>query len=381
MSSSTDTRPARIMLLPGDGVGPEVINEAHKVLRAAAERFGHRFELCQGLIGGCAIDRTADPLPANTLSLCRQCDAVLLGAVGGPQWDDPLAAVRPEQGLLRIRSELGLFANLRPVRVYPALANNVPLKPEIVANVDLVVVRELTGGLYFGKRGREPVEGGEHAYDTMSYTTPEIERIARMAAMLARSRGGKLTSVDKANVLESSRLWRATVTRVIADEFPDVELEHVLVDSAAMHLIQRPRRFDVIVTENMFGDILTDEASVLAGSMGLLPSASLGDGGPGLYEPIHGSAPDIAGRNIANPIGMILSAAMMCRMSLGWIDAADCITAAVEHVLRTGRRTADIVSAGQTPIGTAEMGTRIADFVAIMDVAAKRSRETECVRT
>jgi 3-isopropylmalate dehydrogenase len=349
-----------ITRLPGDGIGPEVVREACKVLDAVGRRFDRTLHYQDALIGGTAIDQTGTALPEETVRLCREADAVLLGAVGGPKWDDPHAPVRPEQGLLGIRKALGLFANLRPVRVHPALAAASPLKTELVTGVDVLVMRELTGGLYFGERGRRPGPEGETAYDTMIYSTGEIERIARRAADAARGRTRRLTSVDKANVLESSRLWRATVTRVVTREYPDVQLDHVLVDAASMFLIQQPRRFDVMVTENMFGDILTDEASVLAGSMGLLPSASLGEGALGLYEPIHGSAPDIAGRGIANPVGTILSAAMMCRYSLAWPQAAAAIEAAVDRVITEGARTADLVAPGQSPIRTEEMGDRIA---------------------
>jgi len=354
----------RIAVLPGDGIGPEVVAEARKVLEVVARRFGRQIEFVEGLIGGSAIDQAGTALPEDTVALCRRSDAVLLGAVGGPRWDDPSAKVRPEQGLLGIRKELKLYANLRPVRVLPALADASPVRREVVTGVDLVVVRELTGGLYFGARGRRPDPSGEQAFDTLVYSTGEIERIVRLAARLARQRRGRLASVDKANVLESSRLWRATTERIVRAEFPDVQLEHVLVDAAAMYLIQRPTRFDVLVTENMFGDILTDEASVLAGSMGLLPSASLGDGAPGLYEPIHGSAPDIAGRGIANPIATILSTALMCRLSLNWPQATACIEAAVERVIADGARTADIARPGQPSLSTTEMGTRIAELAA-----------------
>ena len=317
---------ATITVLPGDGIGPEVTAEAVRVLRAVAESWGHEFELREARIGGCAIDATGSPLPEETLALCEGADAVFLGAVGGPKWDDPNAAVRPEQGLLGLRRALGVFANLRPVAPHPRLAAASPIRAERLEGVDLVVVRELTGGIYFGDKRRETVEGGgERAIDVLEYTTAEIERVVRVAASLARVRRGKLTSVDKANVLESSRLWRSVTTRVVSEEFPDVELEHLLVDACAMHLLSRPADFDVIVTENMFGDILTDEASMLAGSIGVLPSASLGaarvegEAGAGrgtrigLYEPIHGSAPELAGKGVANPIGAILSAALLLR--------------------------------------------------------------------
>ncbi|MDW8233233.1 MAG: 3-isopropylmalate dehydrogenase, partial [Roseiflexaceae bacterium] len=316
---------AVIAALPGDGIGPEVVAEGVRVLRAVGERFGHTFEVREALIGGCAIDATGTALPDETLRLCRESDAVLLGAVGGPKWDNPEAPVRPEQGLLGIRKALGLFANLRPVTLHPRLIAASPLRPERLQGVDLLVVRELTGGIYFGEKGRDTTpDGGESAYDECVYTTAEIERIVRVAANLARNRRKKLTSVDKANVLETSRLWRSVTTRLMRDEFPDVQLDHMLVDACAMHLIRRPADFDVIVTENMFGDILTDEASMLAGSMGMLPSASLGAPGDsgkatrmGLYEPIHGSAPDIAGKGIANPLATILSVALLLRHSLG----------------------------------------------------------------
>lgn len=350
---------AKITVLPGDGVGPEVINEACKVLEAVADRFGRRIEFTDALIGGLAIDKQGTALPEETTESCLEADAVMLGAVGGPKWDDPNAKVRPEQGLLGLRKALGVFANLRPVRVYKELAAAGPLKEELVRDVDMLVIRELTGGIYFGDRGRRQDPSGEFAYDTMGYSTGEIERIVRLAAGKAQGRRNKLTSVEKANVLEVSRLWRSTAQRVMTQEFPDVEFEHGLVDAAAMHLIQRPGDFDVIVTGNLFGDILTDEASVLAGSMGLLPSASLGDSGPGLYEPIHGSAPDIAGQGVANPIGMILSAAMLCRESLGWTEEAACIEAGVETVIREGVRTVDLANPGERSVSTIEMGSAI----------------------
>lgn len=370
MSRAADARPARIVLLPGDGIGPEVVAEARKVLHVVAERFGRRLEFTTRAIGGAAIDQAGTPLPPDTLAACRAADAVLLGAVGGPRWDDPASPVRPEQGLLALRRELDLFANLRPVRARPALAHATPLRPEVVAGVDLLVVRELTGGLYFGPRGRRPHPSGAEAFDTLVYSTAEIERVVRLAAGLARGRRGRLASVDKANVLESSRLWRATAERLVRRELPDVQLEHLLVDAAAMHLMRRPQRFDVLVTENMFGDILTDEAAVLAGSLGLLPSASLGAGGPGLYEPVHGSAPDLAGRDVANPVGTILSAALLCRLSLGWPRAAACIEAAVDRVLATGAGTADIAAPGAAPLGTAALGSRIAEAAATIAVPA-----------
>lgn len=347
---------ATITLLPGDGIGPEVVAEGRKVLEAVATRFGHTFTFTEVLMGGIAIDETGNPLPNETLAACRASDAVLLGAVGGPKWSDPKAAVRPEQGLLRLRKELELFANLRPVKVVPALASASSLKPEVAGGVDLVIVRELTGGLYFGQpQGRRDDEKGRAAVDTLYYTETEIERLMRVAFDLARVRRKKLSSVDKANVLASSRLWRE-VAHEVARDYPDVSYEDVLVDACAMHLIRRPGDFDVIATENMFGDILSDEASMLAGSLGMLPSASLGSGPPGLYEPIHGSAPDIAGRGIANPLATILSTAMLLRSSLGLIDEADAVERAVESVLADGQRTADLAAPGGPSVGTRAMG-------------------------
>jgi len=339
---------ANIVLLPGDGIGPEVVAEAVRVLEAVGRRFGHRFAFDERLMGGCSIDRYGTALTDETLAACQAADAVLLGAVGGPKWDDPQAAVRPEQGLLALRKGLGVFANLRPVKAYPQLVGASPLRPEKLAGVDLVVVRELTGGLYFGKpKGRDVVDGHLRAVDTLEYQDFEIRRIVEMAFGLARQRRKKLTSVDKANVLESSRLWRQ-VAGEVAQAYPDVALEHMLVDTAAMRLVSNPAGFDVIVTENMFGDILTDEAAVLAGSMGLLPSASLGSAGPGLYEPIHGSAPDIAGKGIANPVGTVLSAAFMLRYSFGLEPEAAAIERAVEHTIAAGQLTADLGGACST---------------------------------
>ena len=303
------------------------------------------------MIGGAAIDATGDPLPADTVAQCLQSDAVLLGAVGGPKWSDPHATVRPEQGLLKIRAELEVFANLRPVRIYPELAEASPLKSDLLKNVDMFVVRELTGGIYFGEKQRD----ADSASDLCVYHRYEIERIIRVAAKLAKSRRGQLCSVDKANVLETSRLWRDVTVSTMAAEFPEVELEHLLVDAAAMHLISRPADFDVIVTENMFGDILTDEASMLAGSLGMLPSASLGESSRGLYEPIHGSAPDIAGKGIANPCGMIASIAMLLRHSLDLNEEADLIEKAISQVIADGARTADIAAAADTILSTTEM--------------------------
>jgi len=333
---------ATIVLLPGDGIGPEVMAEGRRVLEAVADRFGHHFEFSEHLIGGCAIDATGSALPDATLAACRASDAVLLGAVGGPKWDDPTAPVRPEQGLLGLRKGLGLYANLRPARPHPALVEASPLRPERLQGVDLLVVRELTGGLYFGQpKGREQRNGYVHAVDTLEYTDLEIRRVVQLAFRLAANRRKKVTSVDKANVLESSRLWRQTAT-TLAAEHADVQLEHMLVDTAAMRLIANPAGFDVLVTENLFGDILTDEAAVLVGSMGLLPSASLGDTRPGLYEPVHGSAPDIAGKGIANPIGTILSVALLLRYSLKLEREASALEAAVDAAIASGARTADL---------------------------------------
>ncbi|MBA3469386.1 MAG: 3-isopropylmalate dehydrogenase [Herpetosiphonaceae bacterium] len=350
---------ATIALLPGDGIGPEVVAEAVRVLRAVAEGWHHTFEFSEALIGGCAIDAHGTALPAATLAVCQSADAVLLGAVGGPKWDDPRAAVRPEQGLLGIRKALGLYANLRPVTVTPAMARRSPLRAEIVQGVDLVVVRELTGGIYFGEKTSVYVRADEErATDTCVYTTSEIARVVRRACDLARTRRGVVTSVDKANVLETSRLWRRVTSAIVASEYPDLKLEHILVDACAMHLLRRPTDFDVIVTENMFGDILTDEASMLAGSLGLLPSASLGEGTRGLYEPIHGSAPDIAGQGSANPLATILSAALLLRYSLGLEDEARAVEEAVGVTLAAGIVTADLAEPG-----AASSTTVVADAV------------------
>ena len=350
---------ALITVLAGDGIGGEVTAEAVRVLDAVAARFGHAFEFEEALLGGAAIDATGDALPPATLSLARRADAVLLGAVGGPKWSAPDAKVRPEQGLLGLRKALGLFANLRPVVPHPRLLHASPIKAELLHGVDIMVVRELTGGIYFGEKSRTATE----AVDVCRYTVEEVERVVRLAARLALARRGKLTSIDKANVLETSRLWRSDVDRILPGEFPGVSFEHMLVDSAAMHLIKRPRDFDVIVTENMFGDILTDEASVLAGSMGLLPSASLGEElnsagyRVGLYEPIHGSAPDIAGRDEANPLAAILSAAMLLEHSLGMRSEAELISQAVDSVVRDGYRTRDLHGGTGTQIvGCKAMG-------------------------
>jgi 3-isopropylmalate dehydrogenase len=342
---------ALITVLAGDGIGPEVAAAGREVLERIAQRHGHRFEFSDQLIGGAAIDAVGEPLPAGTVASCEDSDAVLLGAVGGPKWSDPNAAVRPEQGLLGLRSVLGVFANLRPVKIYPELAGASPLRAEILEGVDIVVVRELTGGIYFGDKTRDAYS----ATDLCRYHVHEVERIVRVAAQLARGRRGKLCSIDKANVLETSRLWRDVTDRVMATEFADIELETLLVDAAAMHLLSRPSDFDVMVTENMFGDILTDEASMLAGSLGMLPSASLGESTRGLYEPIHGSAPDIAGRGIANPCGTIASVAMLLRHSLGLEEEAQAVERAIAQVISDGGRTADIATAGQEKLGTAGM--------------------------
>jgi 3-isopropylmalate dehydrogenase len=355
-----------LVVLPGDGVGPEVTAEAVKVLKAIGQRYGHHFSLNYRLVGGAAIDAEGVAVSTETVRLCKKADAVLLGAVGGPKWDDPLAKVRPEDGLLELRKSLGLFANLRPVKVFPVLVNSTNLKPEVIKGVDFVFVRELTGGLYFGKpKKRWQTEKGRKAVDSMLYSEQEIERIVRVGFELAARRQKKLISVDKANVLESSRLWRQVAVEVSRD-YPDITLEHMLVDACSMRIIQNPRYLDVLVTENTFGDILTDEASMLAGSMGMLPSASLA-GVPetgvkiaGLYEPIHGSAPRRAGQNIANPIATILSVAMMLRYSCALEKEARAVEKAVDEALDEGYRTYDIMSEGKTKVGTMEMGDIIA---------------------
>ena len=351
---------ASIVALPGDGIGPEVTAQATRVLTAISERFDLGIRIEEALIGGAALDRAGTPLPDDTLECCRQADAILLGAVGGDQWSGVEVALRPEQGLLGLRKALGLYANLRPVTVEAALADASPLRPERLEGVDVMVVRELTGGIYFGARGRTSTE----AFDTCEYSAGEIRRIARLAGKLAGKRRGRVTSVDKANVLDTSRLWRETVSGIFADEFPEIELEHIYVDAAAMFLLSRPATFDVILTDNMFGDILSDEASMLAGSLGVLPSASLSDGGPGLYEPIHGSAPDIAGKGIANPCGAILSVAMMLRHSLTQEAAANAVESAVNETLRAGFRTPDLVhdSDRRYPtVGTDAFGDAVMD--------------------
>jgi 3-isopropylmalate dehydrogenase len=348
---------ARIAVLPGDGIGPEVVAQGLRVLRAVASAFGHDFSLEELPFGGAAIDACGEPLPARTLEGCLAADAVLLGAIGGPKWSAPDSQIRPEQGLLALRRALGVYANLRPVKVHPCLVDASTLKPQILRGVDLMFVRELTGGIYFGEKRRDAAG----AADVCTYSVGEIERVTRAAARLARGRRRKLTSIDKANVLETSRLWREVSSRVMLTEFADVALEHLLVDAAAMHLIRRPADFDVLVTENMFGDILTDEASMLAGSLGLLPSASLGDGTRGLYEPIHGSAPDIAGLSIANPYGTLSSTAMLLRYSLGLQREADAVEAAVSRALEGGARTPDIAAGSEQASSTAEVGDAVLD--------------------
>ena len=350
----------KIMILPGDGIGPEIIEQAVAVLKTADEKFGLNLEFSEGLIGGASIDAHGEPLTDDELKRAGECDAVLLGAVGGPKWDTLDRAIRPEKGLLKIRSGLGLYANLRPAILYPQLADASSLKPEVVSGLDILIVRELTGGIYFGEpRGIKTLENGEkQGYNTYVYKESEIERIARTAFEAAQKRGGKLCSVDKANVLEVTVLWREVLDR-LAPEYPDVELSHMYVDNAAMQLVRAPKQFDVMVTGNMFGDILSDAAAMLTGSIGMLPSASMNETGFGLYEPCHGSAPDIAGQGIANPLATILSAAMMLRYSLDMGEAADAIEAAVSKVLDQGLRTADIYTEGSKKVSTAEMGAAV----------------------
>lgn len=352
-----------IAVIPGDGIGPEIIREARKVLDAAGKKFGHAFVCTELPAGGAAIDKAGVPLPDETLARCRLADSVLLGAVGGPKWDHLPGAQRPERALLALRAGMGLYANLRPAILYEALSDACPLKPAYTqGGLDLLIVRELTGGIYFGRRGRVDTDMGEAGYDTMQYSVGEVERVGRVAFSMARKRRGKVTSVDKANVMENSRVWRETMHRLAA-QYPDVAYEDMFIDNAAMQLVRSPRQFDVIVTGNMFGDILSDEASMITGSIGMLPSASLGHGKNGLYEPIHGSAPDIAGQDRANPLAAILSAAMMLRHSLSLPEAADAIEAAVEAALREGYRTADIAGPGISPIGTKKMGDLVAERV------------------
>ncbi|MCQ6273488.1 3-isopropylmalate dehydrogenase [Bacillus sp. V3B] len=345
----------RIAVLPGDGIGKEVVQGAIEILEAVGERYNHQFSFTFGEIGGSAIDATGVPLPDETTSLCKASDAILLGAVGGPKWETLPVHLRPEQGLLKIRKELKLFANLRPTTYYQSLADSSPLRKEIIEGVDMLMVRELTGGIYFGKPSeRREVNGKEAVVDTLYYEREEIARVIRQAFELAKTRKKKVTSVDKANVLESSRMWREVAVEISKD-YPDVTLEHMLVDNGAMQLVRNPKQFDVVVTENMFGDILSDEASVLTGSLGMLPSASISEEGPYLYEPIHGSAPDIAGKNIANPLATILSAAMMIRVSFGLEEEAAAIEKAVNDVLDAGYRTGDLMAEGKTQVSTTEM--------------------------
>ena len=366
--TSTSSVHATIAVLPGDGIGAEVTTEAMRVLDAVQRRWGHALELREGLIGGAAIESTGTPLPDKTVALCKGANAVLLGAVGGPKWDNPNARVRPEQGLLGLRKALEVYANIRPVAAWSELSHASPLRSDLLEGIDIVFVRELTGGIYFGEKTRTTLPGGgERATDLCEYTTAEIERVVRMAATMAMQRRQKLTSVDKANVLETSRLWRSVTERVVRDEFPDIALDHVLVDACAMKLLRSPGQFDVIVTENMFGDILTDEASMLAGSMGMLASASLGECANGLrrglYEPIHGSAPDIAGRGIANPLGAILSVALLLRHSLDLDAEAGVVERAVRAVVKDGWSTPDIEAPGRRRCSTREMGDAVVEQV------------------
>jgi len=349
----------KIAVIPGDGIGPEVTEQAVRVLNAVGDKFGHQFEMTEVDAGGCAIDKYGEPLPAASLESCKQSDSVLLGAVGGPKWDTLPGNQRPEQALLGLRKGLGLYANLRPAVLHNALKDASPLKPEIIGDgLDIMVVRELTGGIYFGDRGRD----GDTAYDTEKYSVEEVERIARIAFEIAMKRNKKLVSVDKANILESSRLWREVVTG-LSTEYPEVSVDHMYVDNAAMQLVRNPKQFDVIVTSNMFGDILSDEASMITGSIGMLPSASLGTGSLGMYEPVHGSAPDIAGQNKANPIATIISAAMMLRYSFNLAEEAQAVENAVSKVLDSGYRTGDIMSEGMKLVGTKEMGDLIIEQI------------------
>lgn len=356
------TETKKIAVISGDGIGPEVVAEAEKIIKRTEEVFGLSFTTEHALFGGIAIDQKGTPLPEETLNVCKNADAVLLGAVGGPQWDNNPKELRPETGLLGIRKELGLFSNLRPAVIFDCLKDASTLKPEVLEGTDLMVVRELTGGIYFGEKFRREGVSGEEAVDTCVYNVTEVERIVRQGFEIAQKRRKKLASVDKANVLETSRLWRETVNRV-APEYPDVELEHVLVDNCAMQLLRRPSSFDVIVTENMFGDILSDEAAMLTGSIGMLASASMGEGNYGLYEPVHGSAPDIAGQGLANPIATILSVALMYRLTFGYAEAADAIERAVAEVLDAGHRTADIAVDKSQALSTTQMGDLIAKAI------------------
>lgn len=353
----------KITVLRGDGIGPEIVNEALRVLDAVCKKYGHTFTYTDVDIGGCSIDKFGVPITDEGMEQCKNCDSVLLGAVGGPKWDNVDPSIRPEKALLKVRSELGLFANLRPTKLFPQLADASPLKDTVVGQgIDLMIVRELTGGIYFGKRSTTEANGEKVATDEMLYTEHEIERIGRVAFESARKRNKKLASVDKANVLDCSRLWRAVMHR-LSEEYPDVQYSDILVDNTAMQLIRDPGQFDTIVTENMFGDILSDEASMLTGSIGMMPSASLSSGTLGMYEPIHGSAPDIAGMNIANPLGTILSAAMMLRYSFSMTEEADAIEAAVNRVLDEGYRTGDIMQEGMKKVSCSEMGTLVAERI------------------
>ena len=348
-----------ITIIKGDGIGPEIVTQAMRVLDVVAQQYGHTFTYQEVAAGGNAIDQYGVPLPEESLAKCLNCDSVLLGAVGGPKWDNVEPARRPEKALLGIRKEMGLYSNLRPAKIFPQLADASPLKPSIVAEgIDFIIVRELIGGIYFGKRRTEELDGQLVANDEMTYSEGEIRRIARVAFNTARKRSGRVISVDKANVLDTSRLWRKVMNEV-AEEYPDVTLEHMLVDNCAMQIVKKPSQFDVVVTENMFGDILSDEASMITGSIGMIPSSSLGDGTRGLYEPIHGSAPDIAGQNLANPIGTILAAAMMLKYSFDMDEESAAIEAAVEATLNDGYRTGDCMSEGMIRLGCVEMGDQI----------------------
>ncbi len=349
----------RITVIKGDGIGPEIVTQAMRVLDVIAEKYGHTFEYQEINAGGNAIDLYGVPLPEESLQKCLDCDSVLLGAVGGPKWDHVEPVRRPEKALLAIRKAMGLYSNLRPAKIFPQLADASPLKPSIVAEgIDFIIVRELIGGIYFGKRRTEEIDGQMVANDEMTYSEEEIRRIAKVSFNTAKKRGGKVISVDKANVLDTSRLWRKVMEEV-AKDYPDVTLEHMLVDNCAMQIVKKPSQFDVVVTENMFGDILSDEASMITGSIGMIPSSSLGDGTRGLYEPIHGSAPDIAGKNLANPIGTILAAAMMLKYSFDMDEESTAIEAAVERTLDQGFRTGDCMSEGMTRLGCIEMGDKI----------------------
>jgi len=353
-----------ITVLKGDGIGPDIVAEAMNVLEAVGKKYNNKFNFNEKLVGGAALDACGVPLPDDTLEACKNCDSILLGAVGGPKWDNLPSNMRPEAGaLLRLRKELGLYANLRPAIIHKALSSASPIKPEIIGDsLDILVVRELTGGIYFGERGHREGKYGEEAYDVEAYSEFEVKRIAKTAFEAAMKKNKRVTSIDKSNVLESSKLWRKAVIEV-AKDYPEVELDHMYVDNAAMQLVRNPKHFDVIVTSNIFGDIISDEASQITGSIGMLPSASLSDGAFGMYEPIHGSAPDIAGMDIANPIATILSAGMMLRYSFGLNAEADAIEAAVTEVLDAGYRTPDIYSEGTTKVGTKEMGRIISEKI------------------